>query len=162
MPSIFGINYTPIAAAGTDIHIQHVAKLLAALICCSDVVIPGLKYIKKDDDESSIDGKKEEIIKMEDDDMLLNQPAELNLNNCLIDPTEAEELSLDALLRILDTSKIVLSKQFKEVHIKAITKIAVMCSDDFRNSKCLLKKLHISLLIKIILFESCYKYFLIN
>lgn len=139
MPSAFVANYTPIAAAGTDHHIQHVAKLLAALICCSDIVIPGLKYIKKDDDGKSsselTDGKKEDIIKTEDEDMTLNQPADLNLNNCLIDPTEAEELSLDALLRILDTSKIVLSKQFKEVHTKAITKIAVMCGDDFRNSK---------------------------
>lgn len=139
MPTAFVANYTPIAAAGTDSHIQHVARLLAALICCSDIAIPGLKYIKKEDDGKSssefTDGKKEELIKVEDEDMTLNQPADLNLSNCLIDPTEAEELSLDALLRILDTSKIVLSKQFKEVHTKAITKIAVMCSDDFRNSK---------------------------
>ncbi|VVC29902.1 Armadillo-type fold,Symplekin C-terminal,Symplekin/Pta1, N-terminal,Armadillo-like [Cinara cedri] len=133
MPLAFSANYSPIAAAGTDNHIQHVAKLLATQLCCSDVVIPGLQYIKKEDYEF-IDEKNEEIIKMEDDDMLLNQPAELNLENCLIDPTEAEELSLDALLRILDTSKIVLSKQFKEVHTKAITKIAVMCGDDYRNT----------------------------
>lgn len=133
MPSAFGINYTPIAAAGTDHHIQHVAKLLATQICCSDVVIPDLKYTKQEDDE--LEGIKEETIKAEDEDIFLAQPVELNLKNCHIDPIEAEELSLDALLRILDTSKIVLSKQFKEIHIKAITKMAVMCSDDFRNSK---------------------------
>lgn len=133
MPSAFGTNYTPITAAGTDSHIEHVAKLLATQICVSDVVIPDLKFIKQDDDELS-EGVKEEM-KMEEDDLFLAQPVELNLKNCHIDPIEAEELSLDALLRILDTSKIVLSKQFKEIHIKAITKMAVMCSDDFRNSK---------------------------
>lgn len=133
MPSSFGINYTPITAAGTDSHIQHVAKLLATQICCSDVIIPDLKCIKQNDDP--VEGIKEETIKFEEDDMFLAQAAELNLNNCHIDPIEAEELSLDALLRILDTSRIVLSKQFKEIHIKAITKMAVMCSNDFRNSK---------------------------
>lgn len=134
LPSAFVTNYTPIAAAGTDSHIKHVAKLLATQICGSDIVIPDLKYITRNDDES-LEGVKEEIIKMEEEDILLAQPAELNMNNCQIDPTEAEELSIDALLRVLDTSRIVLSKQFKEVHIKAITKVAVMCSDDFRNSK---------------------------
>lgn len=134
MPSAFGTNYTPIAAAGTDNHIQHVAKLLATQLCSSDVVIPDLKFIKQDDDES-MEGIKEETIKAEEDDIFLAQPAELNLKNCHIDPIEAEELSLDALIRILDTSKIVLSKQFKEIHTKAITKMAVMCSDNFRESK---------------------------
>lgn len=133
MPSAFGINYTPTPAAGTESHIQLVAKMLATHICCSDVVIPDLKYTKQDEDESK-EGIKEETIKMEEDDIFLAQPAELNLKNCHIDPIEAEELSLDALLRILDTSKIVFSKQFKEIHTKAITKMAVMCSDDFRNS----------------------------
>lgn len=136
MPSAFGTNYTPTPAAGTDSHIQFVAKLLATNICCSDAVIPDLKYIKQDDE--SKEGIKEETSKMEEDDMFLAQPAELNLKNCHIDPIEAEELSLDALLRILDTSKIVFSKQFKEIHTKAITKMAVMCSDDFRNSKSLI------------------------
>lgn len=134
MPSAFGTNYTPIAAAGTDNHIQHVAKLLATHICCSDVVIPDIKFIKPDDDEP-MEGIKEETVKVDEEDIFLAQPAELNLKNCHIDPIEAEELSHDALLRILDTSKIVLSKQFKEIHIKSITKMAVMCSDDFRNSK---------------------------
>lgn len=134
MPSAFGTNYTPISAAGTDSHIQHVAKLLATQICCSDLVIPDLKYIKQDDEELT-EEIKEETIKMEEDDMFLSQQAELNLKNCHIDPIEAEELSLDALLRILDTSKIVMSKQFKEIHTKAITKMAVMCSGNFRNSE---------------------------
>lgn len=133
MPSAFVTNYTPIAAAGTDSHIKHVAKLLATQICGSDIVIPDLKYINQNDE--SLEGVKEEMIKMEEEDILLAQPAELNTNNCQIDPTEAQELSNDALLRVLDTSKIVLSKQFKEVHIKAITKVAVMCSDNFRDSK---------------------------
>lgn len=133
MPSAFGTNYTPTPAAGTESHIQLVAKLLATHICSSDVVIPDLKYIKQDEDESK-EGIKEETIRMEEDDIFLAQPAELNLKNCHIDPIEAEELSLDALLRILDTSKIVFSKQFKEIYTKAITKMAVMCSDDFRNS----------------------------
>ncbi|XP_022182755.1 symplekin [Myzus persicae] len=132
MPSAFITNYTPIAAAGTDSHIKHVAKLLATQICGSDIFIPDLKYITQNDDES-LEGVKEEIVKMEEEDILLAQPAELNMNNCHIDPTEAEDLSTDALLRVLDTSEIVLSKQFKEVHIKAITKVAVMCSDDYRN-----------------------------
>lgn len=133
MPSYFGINYTPIAAAGTYNHIQHVAKLLATQICCSDFIIPDLKFIKQSDDE--MEGIKEETIQTEEDDMFVAQTAELNLNNCDIDPIEAEELSLDALLRILDTGRIVFSKQFKEIHIKAITKMAVICSDNFRNSK---------------------------
>lgn len=133
MPSAFGTNYTPITAAGTDSHIEHVAKLLATQICVMDVIIPDIKFIKQHDDEST-EGIKEEM-KMEEDDIFLAQPVELNLKNCYIDPIEAEELSLDALLRILDTSKIVLSKEFKEIHNKAITKMAVICSDDFRNSK---------------------------
>jgi len=135
MPLAFSANYTPISAAGTDGHIQHVAKLLATQICCSDIDIPDLKFIMQNEDEP-MEGIKEEkdTLKMEEDDMFLAQPTELNLTNCHIDPTEAEDLSLDALLRILDTSKIILSKQFKEIHIKAITKMAVMCSDDFRNS----------------------------
>lgn len=133
MPLTFGINYTPISAAGTDNHVQYVAKLLATQLCSSDIDIPDLKSLKLDEDES-VEGIKEDPIKIEEEDMFLAQPAELNLNNCHIDPIEAEELSHDALLRILDTSKIVLSKQFKEIHIKAITKMAVMCSDDFRNS----------------------------
>jgi len=134
MPSAFVANYTPIAAAGTDSHIKHVAKLLATQICGSDIVIPDLKFITHDNDEL-MEGIKEEKIKMEEEDLLLALPAELNMSNCQIDPIEAEELSIDALLRILDTSKIILSKQFKQVHIKAITKVAVMCSDDYRNSK---------------------------
>lgn len=134
MPSAFVTNYVPIAAAGTDSHIKHVAKLLATQICSSDIIIPDLKYMTQDDDES-MEGIKEEMIKIEEEDMLLAQPAELNIDNCHIDPIEAEELSIDALIRVLDTSKIVLSKQFKEVHIKAITKVAVMCSDNYRNSK---------------------------
>lgn len=133
MPSSFGTNYTPTSAAGTDNHIQYVAKLLATQLCCSDVVISDLKYIKPDDDES-VDGIKEETLKIEEED-LLAQPADLNLINCHIDPIEAEELSLDALLRILETSKIIKSKQFREIHTKVITKMAVICSDDFRNSK---------------------------
>jgi len=132
MPSTFGTNYSPISIVDSDTNMQYVAKLLATHICSSDIVIPDLKYPKKDNE--SIDGIKEETT-MEEDDIFLAQPAELNLKNCHIDPIEAEELSLDALLRILDTSNIVLSKQFKKIHIKAITKIAVMCSDDFRNSK---------------------------
>lgn len=133
MPLTFSANYTPISAAGTDSHIQHVAKLLATQICCLNIDIPDLKFIKLDGDEL-MEGVQEETTKIDEEDMLLAQPAELNLKNCHIDPTEAEELSLDALLRILDTSKIVLSKPVKEVHTKAITKMAVMCSDDFRNS----------------------------
>uniref|UniRef100_A0A2S2QQH0 Symplekin n=1 Tax=Sipha flava TaxID=143950 RepID=A0A2S2QQH0_9HEMI len=133
MPSAFETNYTPISAAGTDCHKQYVAKLLATLLCSSDVVIPDLKYIKQDDDEL-VDGIKEETLKMEEEDILLAQPAELNLKNCHIDPIEAEELSLDALLRILETSKIIKSKQLREIHTKVITKMAVICSDDFRNT----------------------------
>lgn len=133
MPSHFGINYTPIAAAGTDNHIQHVAKLLATQICCSDFIIPDLKFIKQNYDEP-MEGIKEETIQTEEDDLFVSQTTELNLNNCDIDPIEAEEVSLDALLRILDTGRIIFSKQFKEIHIKAITKMAVMCNDNFRNS----------------------------
>lgn len=134
MPSTFGTNYTPFSAVGTDNHIQYVAKLLATQLCRSDVVIPDIKYIKQDDDEL-LDGIKEETLKIEEEDILLAQPAELNLENCHIDPIEAEELSLDALLRILETSKIIMSKQLREIHTKVITKMAVICSDDFRNSK---------------------------
>jgi len=134
MPPFFGTNYTPISAAGTDSHIQHVAKLLATQMCSSEVEIPDFKYNIIELEDGSKEGIKEETLKLEEEDMFLAQPAELNLKNCQIDPIEAEELSLDALLRILDTSKIVVSKQFKEIHTKAITKMAVMCSDVFRNS----------------------------
>lgn len=134
MPSAFGTNYTPISASGTDSHIQHVAKLLATQICCSDIVIPDLKYVKQDDEELT-EGMKEDTTNMENDDMFLSQQAELNLKNCHIDSVEAEELSLDALLRILDTGKIVLSKQFKEIHTKVISKMTFMCSGNFRNSE---------------------------
>lgn len=132
MPSAFGTNYVPISTADSDTNLQYVAKLLATHICGSDVVIPDLKYTKKDIE--SMDGTKEET-QVEEDDIFLTQPAELNLENCLIDPAEAADLSLDALLRILDTNQIILSKQFKQIHIKAVTKMAVICSDDFRNSK---------------------------
>lgn len=132
MPSAFAANYTPISATDSDTNLQCIAKLLATQICNSDVVIPDLKYTKKDNE--STDGTKEET-KLEEDDIFLAQPAELNLKNYHIDPAEAEELSMDALLRILDASKLNLSKQFKKVHIKAITKMAVLCSDSFRDSK---------------------------
>lgn len=135
MPLIFEANYTPIAAAGTDNHKQHVAKLLASLMCSSDEIIPELSSIKYEDEPMEI--MKEEMIKKmeEDEDMLLAMPAELNIKSYRIELGEAEELSYDALVRLLENGKNIKSKSFKEIHTKAITRMAVMGSEKVRSSK---------------------------
>ncbi|XP_050439489.1 symplekin [Adelges cooleyi] len=135
MPSSFQSNYTPISAAGTDSQIKHLAEILTAQVCSSNVPIPELNTCKLHDTEAS-EIIKEGIIKNNDNEenMFLSMPAELNVKMYRIDSTEAEKLAHDALLRILGTGKLVMSKTCKEIRLKAISRMAVMCNDDFRNT----------------------------
>lgn len=136
MPSVFEQNYTPITAAGTDGHIQHVAKLLASQICSSNLIIPDLNNMKYENIKP-MEIIKEELLKKteEDDDLFLSMPAELNLKSYRVDLMDAEDLSHDSLCRILDRGKMPTTKLFKEILNKAVTRIAITSNDRFRNSK---------------------------
>ncbi|XP_050547676.1 symplekin-like, partial [Daktulosphaira vitifoliae] len=135
MPLYFQSNYTPITAAGTDSQIKNLADLLSNQICTSNLSLPELNECKSEKIET-IEMIKEELLKKNDDEenLFLSMPAELNVKCCRIDPSEAEELSHDALLRILDTGKLIMSKPFKDIHNKVITRMAVMCNDKFLNT----------------------------
>ncbi|XP_054261874.1 symplekin-like [Macrosteles quadrilineatus] len=162
MPPLFAAIYTPIAAAGTQGQIKHVARLLATQLNAVGLG-PGSEYAKKsgpsvtafrDDDEEEEEEDKQKIHTLVQGVVgrptpLAPPPPTLNLSNIKhpkrralklseitrpMDERKRQRMAVDAVRRILQTEKSAIMGGVFPLYTKMIATLGTTSNDDVKQT----------------------------